>query len=167
VTRVRVVVEGPTEESFIKDVLAEILWPNQIFLIPIIVGVPGHKGGRTNYERVKKDVGLHLKQEQTAYCSTMLDLCGLGEGFPGFPVPPNLSNLVKDNAMPSVTCPDGCARQHVFRVLFFAGHYHRPATAQSFARQKFVERQKNAAIQIPFHLCHEDSRRFGQSLLTG
>ena len=93
--RVRVVVEGQTEESFVKDVLAEVLWPHELYLIPILLGVPGHKGGRPDYVRLKKDIVLHLKQEQTAYCSTMLDFYGLGEGFPGTPVPPNLSNIDK------------------------------------------------------------------------
>jgi len=34
-----------------------------------------------------------LKQDQTAHCSTMLDLYGLGSGFPGMPVSPNLPSL--------------------------------------------------------------------------
>lgn len=93
--RVYVVVEGQTEESFVKDVLAPVLWPRQVYLTPIILGVPGHRGGRTNYARVKKDVLVQLKQDRTAYCSTMLDLYGLGRGFPGTPLPPNLSNLNK------------------------------------------------------------------------
>lgn len=94
-TRVKLVVEGLTEESFVNNVLAEMLWPRQIYLTPVLLGIPGQKGGRTNYARVKKDILLHLKQDQTAYCSTMLDFYGLGEGFPGMPVPPNLSNIAK------------------------------------------------------------------------
>jgi len=95
VSRVYVVVEGSTEESFVKNVLAEVLWPSQVYLTPIIVGAPGHKGGRTNYARVKKDVVVLLKQHPTAYCSTMLDFFGLGRGFPGAPLSPNLPNLQK------------------------------------------------------------------------
>jgi uncharacterized protein DUF4276 len=94
-TRVYIVVEGLTEESFIKDVLAHTLWPRQIYLTPIIVGPPGHKGGNTNYARVKRDVVVLLKQDPTAYCSTMLDFYGLGEGFPGSPSPIGLSNIEK------------------------------------------------------------------------
>jgi len=95
VKHVYVVVEGPTEESFIKEVLAPILWVREIYLRPIILGPPGHKGGRPNYARVKKDILLQLKQKPTAYCSTMLDFYGLGAGFPGTPLPPNLSSLDK------------------------------------------------------------------------
>jgi hypothetical protein len=95
VTRVNVIVEGPTEESFVKNVLAPFLWASEVYLTPLILGVPGHKGGRTSYARVKKDVLVQLKQDRTGYCSTMLDFYGLGEGFPGTPLPPNLANINK------------------------------------------------------------------------
>jgi hypothetical protein len=94
-TRVHVVVEGPTERSFVSDVLAPALWMRQVYLNPIILGVPGHEGGRTNYARVRKHVLALLKQNPTFYCSTMLDFYGLGKGFPGTPLPPKLSNLDK------------------------------------------------------------------------
>ena len=94
-TRAYVVVEGETEESFVKNVLAQVLWPYQVYLRPILLGPPRHKGGRTNYDRVNKHVVIQLKQDRTAYCSTMLDLYGLGSGFPGMPLPANLSNLDK------------------------------------------------------------------------
>ena len=94
-TRVFVVVEGQTEESFIKDVLGPVLWPRQVFLYPILVGSPGHRGGNTSYVRVKKDIVAQLKQDPTACCSTMLDLYGLGKGFPGTPLPENLTSLQK------------------------------------------------------------------------
>jgi hypothetical protein len=93
--RVKIVVEGQTEEAFVNEVLAAALWPHQVYVTPILLGVPGHKGGRPNYARVKKDVLLHLKQDWAACCSTMLDFYGLGSGFPGNPVPPNLSNVAK------------------------------------------------------------------------
>ncbi len=93
--RVYIVVEGPTEESFVNQVLGPALWPRQVYLTPIIIGSPGHKGGNVNYARVKKDVLLQLKQDKTAYCSTMFDLYGLGAGFPGTPLPGNLQNIDK------------------------------------------------------------------------
>lgn len=93
--RVYVIVEGQTEESFVGDVLASSLWPNQVFLHPIILGPPGHKGGNTSFIRVKKDVVTQLKQDRAAYCSTMIDLYGMGRGYPGTPAPAGLSNLEK------------------------------------------------------------------------
>jgi hypothetical protein len=81
--RVNVVCEGPTESRFISDVLAPYFWHREIYLTPMLLGVPGHKGGRVNYARVQKDILLQLKQDANVYCSTMFDLYGLGEGFPG------------------------------------------------------------------------------------
>lgn len=92
-TRINVVVEGPTEEFFIKTVLAPSLWVREIFLTPIILGVPGHKGGNVSYARVKKDIILQLKQDQGVYCSTMFDLYGLGRGFPSVPLSPSVNGV--------------------------------------------------------------------------
>lgn len=94
-TRVHVVVEGPSETSFVNRVVAPALCRHQVYLNPIVLGVPGHKGGRVNYARVEKDILRQLKQDRSAYCSTMLDFYGLGEGFPGTPVSPNLPHLKK------------------------------------------------------------------------
>ncbi len=94
-TRLLVIVEGPTEESFINNVLAPELWPNEVYAKAIIIGVPGQKGGRVNYARLSKDVLNVLKQDHTAYCSTMVDFYGLGEGFPGHPPPHNVANIEK------------------------------------------------------------------------
>src|SRR5271157_846368 len=94
-TRVHVVVEGLSEKSFVNNVLAPALWRYQVYLNPIVLGVPGQKGGRVDYARVQKDILLKLKQDRSAYCSTMLDFYGLGKGFPGTPLPPNLSNVDK------------------------------------------------------------------------
>jgi len=95
VTRIKIIVEGQTEESFVENVLAPILWPNEIYVTPILLGVPGHKGGNVSYARVKRDILLHLRQDPNAYCSTMLDLYGLGSGFPGLPLQPNQTGLQK------------------------------------------------------------------------
>jgi len=95
VTRLYVLVEGQTEESFVKNVLAEVLWSRNVHPTPVLLGTPGHKGGQTSYTRVKRDVVALLKQDRNAYCSTMVDLYGLGAGFPGDPPPVHLSNIDK------------------------------------------------------------------------
>ena len=107
--RVNVVVEGPTEESFINNVLARVLWPRNVFLMARVLGVPGHKGGRPNYARLKKDVLLLLTQDPTAYCSMMLDLFGLGEGFPGTPFRPGLTGLEKAQQIEEAVKTEICA----------------------------------------------------------
>jgi hypothetical protein len=92
-TRVHVVVEGQTEESFVNEVLAPFLWTRQVYLRPILLGPTKHKGGRVSFARVRADVLVRLKQDRAAYCTTMFDLYGLGKGFPDTPLSPNLSNV--------------------------------------------------------------------------
>lgn len=93
--RVLIIVEGPSEEAFVDRVLASALWPHRVYVTPIVIGTPGRKGGNVNYARFRNDVISLLKQDQDAYCSTMVDLYGLGDGFPGFPLPQNLSGIEK------------------------------------------------------------------------
>ena len=90
--RIRVVVEGQTEEAFIKSVVAEYLQPQGVHLEPILLG---KTGGHPTYARVRKDILLHLKQETRVYCTTLLDFYGLGAGFPGTPIPRGLSSSEK------------------------------------------------------------------------
>jgi hypothetical protein len=47
--------------------------------------------------RVKKDVLRLLNEDRGAHCSTMFDYYGLGQGFPGTPLPANLANIDKVN----------------------------------------------------------------------
>ena len=107
-TRLYVVVEGQTEESFVRNVLAEVLWGSNVHPTPILLGTPGHKGGRTSYARVKRDVVVLLKQDRGAYCSTMVDLYGLGAGFPGHPPPDHLSNIDKVRHVEQAVKQDIC-----------------------------------------------------------
>jgi hypothetical protein len=115
VRRVFVIVEGPTEESFINGPLAEVLWPHQVYLTPIILGVPGQKGGRTNYARVQRDLLRQLKQDRAAYCSPMIDFYCLGPGFPGTPLLQHLTNMQKVEQIERAIEDDICGRIPDFR----------------------------------------------------
>ncbi len=81
--RVYVVCEGQTEEAFIKTVLGPHFAGKNVFLHACLIGKPGHKGGNVNYQRVKTDACLLLKQEDAILCTTMLDFFGLDSEFPG------------------------------------------------------------------------------------
>ncbi len=109
------IVEGQTEESFVSGPLAEALWPRQVYLTPIIVGIPGHKGGDTRYARVQKDILRQLKQDPGSYCTTMIDYYGLGRGFPGTPVPEQLGNIQKVEHVERAVKEDICSRVPDFR----------------------------------------------------
>lgn len=97
--RVYAIVKGQTEETFVKQVLSSHLGNHQVCLKPIILGKPGHKGGRTGYQRVKRDVLKQLKQDKCAYCTTMLDFYGLGPDFPGMSLSSGISSLKKVNKL--------------------------------------------------------------------
>ncbi len=114
-SHVYVIVEGPTEESFVKGPLAEVLWSSGVYVTPIILGVPGHKGGRTNYARVGKDIVRQLRQDQGSYCTTMIDYYGLGRGFPGTPVPSHLQNVQKVEHIERAVMDDVCRQIPDFR----------------------------------------------------
>jgi hypothetical protein len=92
-THVYVVVEGQAEETFVNEILAPVLGLQCVFLYPRLLGRPGHKGGRVNYPRVKTDVITLLKQRTGAYCTTLLDLYGMGKGFPDPPESPDVKTL--------------------------------------------------------------------------
>lgn len=84
--RVYVVVEGVTEEKFIKQVMGPELALRNVFLVPILIGLSRSKkgrGGNVNEQRAVGDVSRLLKQDRAAYCSTFLDYYGIDKAFPG------------------------------------------------------------------------------------
>ena len=111
-TRVYVIAEGQTEGSFVGDLLAEVLWSREIYLSPILLY------GRTSYARVKRNIVTQLKQDRTAYCSTMLDLYRLGPGFPGTPLPPHLPSIEKARRIEAAVKDDICNDIPDFRPDF-------------------------------------------------
>ena len=82
-TRVHVICEGQTEETFVNEVMAGHFVPQGIYLIPSLVGKPGHKGGDLRFVRLFKDVRTRLLSDTSAYCTTLFDFYGLPTDFPG------------------------------------------------------------------------------------
>ncbi len=82
-SRVLALVEGHTERSFIKEVLAPDLGLRGVFLTAALIGKPGHKGGIRPYLGVRKEILAALKQDHVRYCTTMFDYCGLPRDWPG------------------------------------------------------------------------------------
>lgn len=79
-----VLVEGPTEQRFIKQVLAPYLALSKVYLTPIILDKPGQKGGDVKFSRARNDIGRHLKQRSDTWVSTMVDYYGIKPDWPGF-----------------------------------------------------------------------------------
>lgn len=80
---VYIVVEGQTEQTFIRDVLAPYMASKAIYLFPALIGKPGHKGGNIRFSRAKNDIGKFLKQRSHTYISTMFDFFRIDEHWPG------------------------------------------------------------------------------------
>jgi len=91
VTEVYAIVEGQTEETFVKQLLSEQLAPRGVYLTPLLTGTRksrrAHKGGhRGSYPAIRADILRTLKQHAPRGClvTTMLDLYALPTDFPGF-----------------------------------------------------------------------------------
>ena len=82
-TRVHVICEGQTEEMFVNEVMAVHFVPQGIYLIPSLVGKPGHKGGDLRFVRLFTDLRARLLSDTSAYCTTLFDFYGLPTKFPG------------------------------------------------------------------------------------
>ena len=87
VVRINMIVEGDTEEAFVKQVLASYLSAKQIFPVARKVTTSRQRrvrGGMTSYGRARNDIERWLKQDTSAHCTTMFDLYGLPSDFPGY-----------------------------------------------------------------------------------
>lgn len=80
---VYIVVEGQTEQTFVRDVLAPEIALKGIYLYPALIGKPGHKGGDIRFERAQVDIGKFLRQRSDIYVSTMFDYFRIDELWPG------------------------------------------------------------------------------------
>lgn len=88
-SRVHVLAEGQTEETFIRDVLAPYLATKGVYPFATLVKTkrvkdgPDFKGGITSYRQVKNDITLLLRDTNAVAVTTMIDFYGLPSGFPG------------------------------------------------------------------------------------
>jgi len=87
--RVLILVEGQTEERFVKDVLSPAFFERGLFFgVTILVTKrvkdgPNFKGGVTNFAKFKNDVQRLLNSAGGALVTTMVDYYGLPLDFPG------------------------------------------------------------------------------------
>ncbi|NVK64154.1 MAG: DUF4276 family protein [Flavobacteriales bacterium] len=83
--RIIVVVEGQSEEEFIKSVVAPYLLKYSIYITPIVVRTSKNfKGGIVSYAKFKYHVELILKQDKTALVTSMIDYFRLPNDFPHY-----------------------------------------------------------------------------------
>ncbi len=85
-TKIEVIVfaEGPSDEAFLKRVVAPMLRALQIYLKPQTLRTSREaSGGAINFDRLKLNVRNTLRQEARTYLTTFFDLYALDSQMPG------------------------------------------------------------------------------------
>ena len=87
--RVHILVEGQTEESFVRELLVPHFMERGIYLSIVLATTkrvkagPNFRGGITSYERVKNSIHHLLSDSNVVVVTTMIDYYGLPRDFPG------------------------------------------------------------------------------------
>lgn len=93
--RVLILVEGQTEERFVKDVLAPAFWARDLYFFPTILVTkrvkdgPNFSGGITRFVRFENDLRRLLHSTGDVLVTTMLDFYRLPPDFPGMSTKPS------------------------------------------------------------------------------
>lgn len=110
--KVLMLVEGQTEEAFVKNLLSAHLRDRSVTAIPVIVAtkrlLTGDKkrGGFVPYSRLRAEA-LRLLNDSSAVCvTTMLDYYGLAPEFPGREKPAGRTALEKVNSVEQAWAAD-------------------------------------------------------------
>ncbi|MCB0518348.1 MAG: DUF4276 family protein [Lewinellaceae bacterium] len=131
--RLIIIVEGETEEAFVKDVLGPYLLRFQIFDVrPIRIKTSaGQKGGFVNYVHLKNDVHRILKSEKEVVVSTFVDFFRLPKKY--FPKSEECFEMIGSDAI--IDCLEEAMagqinderflpyiQKHEFEALLFASN---------------------------------------------
>jgi len=98
--KILILVEGQTEESFVKSVLAASM-PEGLYLQPVIVATKRvnsggkFKGGVPGYPKVRGEVMRLLADSSAVAVTTMLDYYALPDSFPGRSQPLGITACAK------------------------------------------------------------------------
>jgi hypothetical protein len=110
-TRLLMLVEGQSEELFVKSTLASHLAQYGVHAQPIVLwtkrlsGGSGFRGGVSSWKQIRESL-LPLTRDSNAWVSTLLDFYGLPEDFPG----------LSEAASPGNPCEKVTALQERFAV---------------------------------------------------
>ena len=77
------IVEGSTEQTFVKSILAPYLWSSGVVLQAPLLGKPGRKGGNVQFQRASRDIRTHLRQRRDTRVTLMVDYYAIGKDWPG------------------------------------------------------------------------------------
>lgn len=128
--QILILVEGQTEEQFVKNILNPYLNNLGIHLSPTIIntkivkGSRNFKGGISSYDQVKRDI-VRLVKSNSLKVTTFIDYYGLPENFPG--ISPTGSSIDKVKAIEEAFYKDIDAdnfipyiQVHEFEALLFS-----------------------------------------------
>lgn len=87
-SRLNFIVEGATEEAFVKDILTPYLSARGVYPSVRLIQTSRHgarifRGGMISYDKARKDILRWLKQDTDSYLTTMFDYYALPQDFPG------------------------------------------------------------------------------------
>ena len=98
-------VEGPTEEGFVKEILRPYLQRYNVWITPTIINTKivkdgkNFKGGSVYFGKVQRDLQRILK-DNSIYVTTFFDFYRLGTDFPQYD-----HWLIQDREYQGQTCP--------------------------------------------------------------
>lgn len=81
--RVIALVEGPTEEKFVRELLAPAFWSLDVSIIPTTYGHPRRQGGVPAWGKAQRELLGLLKQDTGRHVTTMFDYYGMPLDWPG------------------------------------------------------------------------------------
>ena len=84
--RLIIIVEGQTEQEFVKSILAPFLREKEIYSV---TAVPIHKsgggrGGMSNYDHLKRNIMKFLQSEKDIVLTTFIDFFRIPTNMPGY-----------------------------------------------------------------------------------
>jgi hypothetical protein len=155
--RALILVEGQTEERFVKDVLAPEFFARNLFFSPTLLVTkrvkdgPHFKGGVTSYQRFRNDLRRLLK-DSGALVTMLLDYYGLPSDFPGMLTRPQGTALQcvthveraihEELGSPSNFLP--FLAVHEFEAWLFASPYELPRTMTQAGKQPEFAKVRDA-----------------------
>lgn len=78
---IEAIVEGPTEQTFVRDLLAAHLGSRGITIWAVLSGKARRQGGVRKWEAARNDIVRSLKGRR--YCTTMFDFYAMPQDWPG------------------------------------------------------------------------------------
>ncbi|KAA3596119.1 MAG: DUF4276 family protein [Calditrichaeota bacterium] len=100
-SKILISVEGQTEEKFVKELLVPHFERLGIFITPKVLMTkrvrsgPNFKGGFPNYENIKREIQILLRDSSAKIVTTMYDFYGLPKEFPKEDSNKNLTSIQK------------------------------------------------------------------------